>query len=95
MKKTALRVENLSKLYRLGFVGTSTIKDDLTRFWANIVGKEDPALLLARENRRTQKGDSEYVWALKDVTFAVAHADDLGIVGKNGAGKSTLLKVLS
>ena len=90
-----LEAENISKQYRLGNVGTGTIKDDLGRFWARIRGKEDPYLLVGEENDRTFKGDSNYVWALRDIDFQVNQGDVLGIVGKNGAGKSTLLKILS
>ena len=90
-----IEINNLSKVYDLGLVGTGTLSKDLNRSWAKLRGKSDPYATLVELNDRTQKSSSNMVYALKDINFSVEQGEVLGIIGKNGAGKSTLLKILS
>jgi lipopolysaccharide transport system ATP-binding protein len=88
-----ISVENLSKSYRLGQIGTGTFANDLKIWWAKMRGKPNPLLRIGEKDHGNR--DGETLWALKDVSFTVEQGEALSIIGRNGAGKSTLLKILS
>lgn len=91
MNELAIKIEDVTKKYRLGVIGSGTLSQDLQTWWARVCGKEDPNAKVGTA-RSNEKGD---FLALSDVSMKVEKGEALGIIGPNGAGKSTLLKILS
>src|SRR4030042_1310046 len=86
MSDTVIRVEHLSKLYKIGKLQQrhDTLRDYLVDAVKNLA-----------PDRNQGRISKDHLWALKDVNFEVNQGEVVGIIGKNGAGKSTLLKILS
>ena len=90
---TVISLENISKYYRLGVIGSQTLTGDLNRWWARLRGKPDPYQIIGEDDHGNR--EDEFIFALRDVNLEVRQGEVLGIIGPNGAGKSTLLKILS
>src|SRR6478735_5279271 len=92
MSENIIEVENISKLYKLGKIGSGSFRRDLNSWWKNSVLKKDDPYFLAEHIPDQASYD---LWALKNISFEVKEGDALGIIGSNGSGKSTLLKIIS
>jgi lipopolysaccharide transport system ATP-binding protein len=92
MSDTAISIENVSKSYRLGVIGSGTLREDLQSWWHRKRGLPDPNL---RVDQLHQAVEGHTLWALQNVSLEIKQGEVWGIIGRNGAGKSTLLKILS
>lgn len=93
MSQTVIEVKDLSKYYRLGSIGSGTLREDINSWFARLTGRDDPSAPVPGLKRNNENAGD--IWAIRNINLQVKKGEILGIIGHNGAGKSTLLKILS
>ena len=92
MDNAVIKIENVKKEYRLGTIGSGTLKADVQSFVAKLRKKEDPNSKITDNSKADKSGR---FLALDGINLTINKGETLGIIGHNGAGKSTLLKLIS
>ena len=92
MDDLAIKIEHVSKEYRLGAIGGGTLRGDIQSWWARIRGKEDPN---SRIGARTDIKIGERFLALDDINLEVKKGEALGIIGHNGKNIILLIEILN
>ncbi len=90
-REVAIQLSGVKKMYKLGQIGSGTLRADLESWWARVRGKEDPNTKIDQDQRLI----GQTFMALNGIDLTVYKGEALGIIGGNGAGKSTMLKLLS
>ena len=90
MSETVIKIDHVTKQYRLGTIGGGTLQGDLQSWWARVRHKEDPNLKIGE---KAYKKNEKFL-ALDDISLEIKKGETFGLIGRNGAGKSTTLKLL-
>lgn len=94
MNETVIKIENLSKKYRLGVISRKMLVDQIESWVARKLGRPDPHASVFEQQTDRMPTPHDF-WALHDINLEIRRGDVVGIMGRNGSGKSTLLKLLS